>query len=83
VKASSNGMTVLVVEDDWLVREDIVLSLQQEGWIVLESATGAAALKALRQAGIVDLLITLLVSPTPSPAGMSQTPSALPARSPR
>jgi CheY-like chemotaxis protein len=67
VKASSNGMTVLVVEDDWLVREDIVLSLQQEGWIVLESATGAAALKALRQAGIVDLLITLLVSPTPSP----------------
>jgi CheY-like chemotaxis protein len=58
VKASSNGMTVLVVEDDWLVREDIVLSLQQEGWIVLESATGAGALKALREAKIVDLLIT-------------------------
>jgi CheY-like chemotaxis protein len=58
VKASPNGMTVLVVEDDWLVREDIVLSLQQEGWIVLESATGAAALKALREARIVDLLIT-------------------------
>ena len=58
MKASSNGMTVLVVEDDWLVREDIVLSLQQEGWIVLESASGAAALKALRQARIVNLLIT-------------------------
>ena len=58
MKSSSNGMTVLVVEDDWLVREDIVLGLQQEGWIVLESATGAAALKALREARIVDLLIT-------------------------
>jgi CheY-like chemotaxis protein len=58
VKTSYNGMTVLVVEDDWLLREDIVLSLQQEGWIVLESATGAAALKALREARIVDLLIT-------------------------
>ena len=58
MKASSNGMTVLVVEDDWLVREDIVLGLRQEGWIVLESATGAAALKALREARIVDLLIT-------------------------
>ncbi len=58
MKASSNGMTVLVVEDDWLLREDIVLSLQQEGWIVLASATGAAALKALREARIVDLLIT-------------------------
>lgn len=58
MKTSYNGMTVLVVEDDWLLREDIVLSLQQEGWIVLESATGAAALKALREAGIVDLLIT-------------------------
>jgi DNA-binding response OmpR family regulator len=58
VKASSNGLTVLVVEDDWLVREDIVLGLQQEGWIVLESSTGAGALKALREAKIVDLLIT-------------------------
>ena len=58
MKASSNGLTVLVVEDDWLMREDIVLSLEQEGWIVLEAATGAGALKALRDAKIVDLLIT-------------------------
>jgi CheY-like chemotaxis protein len=58
VKASSNGLTILVVEDDWLVREDIVFHLQQEGWMVLEAATGAGALKALREARIVDLLIT-------------------------
>jgi len=58
VRASSTGLTVLVVEDDWLVREDFVLHLQQEGWVVLEAFTGAGALKALREAKIVDLLIT-------------------------
>jgi CheY-like chemotaxis protein len=58
VRASSTGLTVLVVEDDWLVREDIVLGLQQEGWMVREAATGAAALRALGEAKIVDLLIT-------------------------
>ena len=36
-----NSLTVLVVEDDGFVREDMVLGLQQEGWIVLEAATGA------------------------------------------
>jgi CheY-like chemotaxis protein len=38
-----NALTVLVVEDDGLVREDMLLGLQQEGGIVLEAATGAAA----------------------------------------
>jgi CheY-like chemotaxis protein len=41
-----------------LVREDIVLGLQQEGWIVLDAATGAGALKALQETNTVDLLIT-------------------------
>jgi CheY-like chemotaxis protein len=58
VKASFNGLSVLVVEDDWFVRADIVLSLQQEGWTVLEAATGAGALDVLRERDIVDLLIT-------------------------
>jgi CheY-like chemotaxis protein len=53
-----NALTVLVVEDDGLVREDIVLGLQQEGWIVLQAATGAGALKALQETNTVDLLIT-------------------------
>ncbi len=51
-------VTVLVVEDDWLIREDIVADLQQEGWAVVEAATGAGALQALREAETVDLLIT-------------------------
>lgn len=58
MKASFNGLSVLVVEDDWFVRADIVLSLQQEGWTVLEAATGAGALDVLRERDIVDLLIT-------------------------
>jgi len=58
VRASSNGRTVLVVEDDWLVRADIVLGLQQEGWMVLEASTGDGALKVLLESNTVDLLIT-------------------------
>jgi CheY-like chemotaxis protein len=47
-----------VVEDDWIIREDLVTDLRQEGWAVLEAATGAGALTALRDAEKVDLLIT-------------------------
>jgi CheY-like chemotaxis protein len=40
------------------MRVDIVLSLQEEGWMVLEAATGARALKLLLESNIVDLVIT-------------------------
>jgi hypothetical protein len=33
-----NGLTVLVIEDDWFVREDIASGLRHEGWTVLEAA---------------------------------------------
>ena len=49
MRASPNGLTVLVVEDDWLVRADIVLGLEQEGWFVLEASTGEGALKLLQE----------------------------------
>jgi CheY-like chemotaxis protein len=58
VRDSPNGLTVLVVEDDWLVRADIVLGLQQEGWTVLEASTGDGALRALLESNTVDVLIT-------------------------
>jgi two-component system, OmpR family, response regulator len=51
-------VTVVVVEDEWLIRESIVTDLRQEGWEVFEAATGAGALRALRDAEKVDLLIT-------------------------
>ena len=40
------------------MREDMVLGLRQEGWIVLQAATGAGALKALQETETIDLLIT-------------------------
>ena len=51
-------LTVLLVEDDWLVREDMILALQQEGWIVLDADTGVDALKLLRDTNTIDLLVT-------------------------
>jgi CheY-like chemotaxis protein len=53
-----NGLTVLVVEDDGLVREDIAGWFRQQGWIVLETAIGAGALQFIREASRLHLLIT-------------------------
>jgi two-component system, response regulator PdtaR len=58
LQATRKPVTVLVVEDDWIVREDVVTDLRQEGWAVLEAATGAGALQALHEVEKVDLLIT-------------------------
>ncbi len=58
MQTAREAVTVLVVEDDWLIREDIVADLRREGWAVLEAATGVGALPALREAEKVDLLIT-------------------------
>jgi CheY-like chemotaxis protein len=54
----SIGLTALVVEDDWFVREDIANVFRHEGWAVLEAATGAGALKWLRETKTLDLFIT-------------------------
>jgi hypothetical protein len=48
-----DGRTVLVVEDDGLVREDVADWLRQQGWIVLENALGAG-----RCSGRLRLLFT-------------------------
>src|ERR1700674_5321741 len=48
---------VLIVEDEWLVRGEIVGELQKAGAKVLEASTGEGAL-ALLQAGRVDVVIT-------------------------
>ena len=58
MRASSDGLAVLVVEDDWLVRADIVFGLQEEGWTVLEASTGDGAIQVLLDAKVVHLLIT-------------------------
>ena len=43
LQVARDVVTVLVVEDDWMVREYMVTDLRQQGWAVLEAATGAGA----------------------------------------
>jgi CheY-like chemotaxis protein len=58
VANSAEGLTALVVEDDILVRADIAEFLRQKGWSVLETAIGAGALRLIRRADRLHLLLT-------------------------
>jgi CheY-like chemotaxis protein len=56
--------TVLVVDDQDVVRDVIKLSLESAGYRVLEAATPSEALALVRAAGAeVDLLVTDVVMP--------------------
>src|SRR3954464_7990486 len=58
------GGTVLVVDDQDVVRDVIKLSLESAGYRVLEAATPSEALALVRAAGTeVDLLVTDVVMP--------------------
>ncbi len=60
----SVGGTVLVVDDQDVVRDVIKLSLESAGYRVLEAATPSEALALARDAGAeVDLLVTDVVLP--------------------
>jgi CheY-like chemotaxis protein len=56
------GRTVLIVEDEWLVRMELVAAFEDEGCTVLESASAEDALAALHtqqpQGGQIELLVT-------------------------
>ncbi len=56
--AAAAGCTVLVVEDEPVVRAHLVEVVQGLGCAVLEAVDGASALRALRAAPLVDLLVT-------------------------
>jgi PAS domain S-box-containing protein len=55
--------TILVVEDDGMVREYVVGLLQSLGYTVVEAANGPDAIAALEKAPKVDLLFTDIVMP--------------------
>ncbi len=58
------GGTVLVVDDQDVVRDVIKLSLESAGYRVLEAATPTEAIRLARDAGTeVDLLVTDVVMP--------------------
>ena len=60
---SSNGETILVVEDDGEVRVLVRRSLEKLGYLVVDAATVANARRVLDQAGDVDLVLTDIVLP--------------------
>jgi two-component system, cell cycle sensor histidine kinase and response regulator CckA len=55
--------TILVVEDEPILRRFVRLVLTQAGYTVLEAGNGAQALKHFRAQGGVDLVIMDLVMP--------------------
>ena len=57
MRAGQAGLIVLVVEDDALIRCDVVSELSAQGWDVLDAPSGDAAL-ALAKDNRVDVLVT-------------------------
>lgn len=56
--ADGSGQTILVVDDEVIVRMLVVELLEEAGYATLEAQDGATALRALEEAGSVDLLVT-------------------------
>ena len=53
-----NGETILVIDDEPLVRMLVVETLEESGYRVLEASDGPSGLQLLHSAGHVDLLVT-------------------------
>ena len=54
----STPAVILVVEDDWLLRQAMTSEMRFAGWHVLEASTGEAALALPDTAGHIDLVVT-------------------------
>lgn len=63
VRAPDKGATVLVVDDDELVRESTGQMLEQLGYRVLQAGSGGAALEILRSRRKIDVLIVDFAMP--------------------
>jgi DNA-binding NtrC family response regulator len=55
------GKTILLVEDDDCMREDIAYALRKRGYNLIEAADAASALDALHRSQRIDLLFTDIV----------------------
>jgi CheY-like chemotaxis protein len=55
---NSPRLVVLVVEDEWMVRDTLVEYLQGAGCRVLEAASGEDALSMLEREQAIDVLLT-------------------------
>ena len=61
--AAGHGETILVVEDDALLRHTVAIALEEYGYQVVATANGAAALAALATGQHFDLLLTDVMMP--------------------
>jgi len=62
---ATGSESVLLVDDDDIVRATVGLMLEDLGYTVLEAASGAEALAVLRRGDKIDLLFTDVVMPGP------------------
>jgi CheY-like chemotaxis protein len=58
MSANLANPVVLIVEDDWVLRQGLFGELHESGWTVLEAGTAQGALALLDQGQHFDLLIT-------------------------
>lgn len=58
MRSRRSEFSVLVVEDELLLRMDLADELQAAGWTILEAGTGEEALAFLEQDESVDCLVT-------------------------
>jgi signal transduction histidine kinase/ActR/RegA family two-component response regulator len=63
--AEAGTETVLLVDDDEIVRSTVGMMLEELGYAVLEAPGGAEALAVLRRGDKIDLLFTDVVMPGP------------------
>ena len=63
VPSAAGPATILVVEDDSLVRAQVAMSIRTLGYEVIEVADGASALKEIETRRRIDLLFTDIVMP--------------------
>jgi CheY-like chemotaxis protein len=58
IKSQPSAPVVLIVEDEWLLRDAMAEELQRADWSVLEASTAESALTLLRDGRQIDLVVT-------------------------
>lgn len=58
MSAGGSACVVLIVEDEWLVRELVAEEFRNAGWHVIEASDGETAIAHLRSGHLIDLVFT-------------------------
>lgn len=56
--AEQNPLTVLLAEDEPMLRRVVSVTLRHGGFVVIEAADGAAGLEVLQSDALIDVLLT-------------------------